>query len=271
VDHLIYGWVFFGIVIMLMFLVGARWSEPEPAPALPGSIANASGLWVSPAKWMFAVVSVLTVLAAPMAARWAINDSAHARATPVLAAPAQFSGGWTSATQLVVVWQPAFNNPSAHFQADYVRDDKSVGLYLGYYHRQNSESKLVGSENALVKSKDPQWVHVSGGSRSIEANGKPVAVRTAELRGAPLAGQASENRLVVWQIYWVNGTLTASDIKAKALTAVYSLLGRGDDSAVIIVYAPKGEGGQGEATLSEFMRDNLTPIQMLLEKANPTP
>jgi len=31
VDHLIYGWVFFGIVILLMFMVGARWSEPEPA------------------------------------------------------------------------------------------------------------------------------------------------------------------------------------------------------------------------------------------------
>jgi hypothetical protein len=29
VDHLIYGWVFFGIVIMIMFMIGARWSEPE--------------------------------------------------------------------------------------------------------------------------------------------------------------------------------------------------------------------------------------------------
>ena len=27
VDHLIYGWVFFGIVIMAMFAIGARWSE----------------------------------------------------------------------------------------------------------------------------------------------------------------------------------------------------------------------------------------------------
>ena len=27
VDHLVYGWVFFGIVIMLMFWIGARWAE----------------------------------------------------------------------------------------------------------------------------------------------------------------------------------------------------------------------------------------------------
>ena len=31
VDHLIYGWVFFGIVIMAMFAIGARWSENAPA------------------------------------------------------------------------------------------------------------------------------------------------------------------------------------------------------------------------------------------------
>ncbi len=30
VDHLIYGWVFFGIVIMTMFAIGAKWSENAP-------------------------------------------------------------------------------------------------------------------------------------------------------------------------------------------------------------------------------------------------
>ena len=32
VDHLIYGWLFFGLVIGVMFLIGARWVDP-PAPA----------------------------------------------------------------------------------------------------------------------------------------------------------------------------------------------------------------------------------------------
>ena len=31
VDHLIYGWVFFGVVIMAMLLIGARWADPEMA------------------------------------------------------------------------------------------------------------------------------------------------------------------------------------------------------------------------------------------------
>jgi exosortase len=35
-DHLIYGWVFFGIVIGLMFMIGARWTEPDLPAAIKG-------------------------------------------------------------------------------------------------------------------------------------------------------------------------------------------------------------------------------------------
>ena len=30
VDHLIYGWVFFGIVMLLLFWIGSYWRDPEP-------------------------------------------------------------------------------------------------------------------------------------------------------------------------------------------------------------------------------------------------
>ncbi|MDE2275123.1 MAG: exosortase A, partial [Burkholderiales bacterium] len=43
VDHLIYGWLFFGIVITIMFLIGSRWSEPEaPAPEAGGAATAAT-------------------------------------------------------------------------------------------------------------------------------------------------------------------------------------------------------------------------------------
>jgi EpsI family protein len=121
----------------------------------------------------------------------------------------------------------------------------------------------------LVKSKDPQWVQVSRGTRTLELDGKTLAIRTAELGGTPFAGQAKDDRLVVWQVYWVNGTLTASDALAKAYAAGFSLIGRGDDSAVILVYALKGEAGHGERAIEDFLRANLPDIRKLLEAANP--
>src|SRR5487761_2612618 len=31
IDHIIYGWLFFGLVMLVMFWIGARWQQPEPA------------------------------------------------------------------------------------------------------------------------------------------------------------------------------------------------------------------------------------------------
>jgi len=269
VDHLVYGWVFFGVVIMLMFMLGARWSEPTPEPATPATSPDRDSRSVSLAFTFATAIAFAVLLAMPVIARDAIHGSNHALARPQLTAPGNLGSGWTSTALQPANWQPAFQNPSVQIQAAYANAEQVVGLYLGYYNRQSDDSKLVSSENVLVKSKDPQWALVSRGNHTLELGDKPLLFRTAELSGTPLAGQAQESRLVVWQIYWVNGTLTANDALAKAYAAGYSLIGRGDDSAVILVYALKGEAGQGERAIEDFVRTNLPDIQRLLETANP--
>jgi EpsI family protein len=71
---------------------------------------------------------------------------------------------------------------------------------------------------------------------------------------------------LVWRIYWVNGKWTASDMLAKVYGALYRLMGRGDDGAAIIVYADKGQAGEGEATLVSFVQANASTIERLLEQ-----
>ena len=46
VDHLVYGWVFFGIVILAMFFIGARWAEP------PLAVAPRLSMWRQPSRLM---------------------------------------------------------------------------------------------------------------------------------------------------------------------------------------------------------------------------
>lgn len=272
VDHLIYGWVFFGAVILLMFWIGARWSEPEPDQTI--SVAtlspNHTHSPIAPARWFLASVAVVTVFALPNVARWAIQQSQAAKASPTLTAPAELAAGWSVLSEQPVRWQPAFHNPSVQIDRQYRHGEQAVNLYVGYYQNQNNDRKLVSSENVLVKSKDSQWAQVARGSHTLQlANGTTLNVRTAELRGSPLAVETGADRLTVWQLYWINGTLTSSDILAKAYTALYSLLGRGDNSAVIIVYAPKGESNQGELTLEAFMQSNTTAITTWLRATQP--
>lgn len=265
VDHLIYGWLFFGVVIMLMFIIGARWAEPEKVATVSGSRFPAQKQTVTVARLWTTTACFAALVALPHIDLWAIDRSAGADAVP-LTVPTALATNWLAVRPGVANFKPAFRNPSAEINNSYASQGRVVGLYLGYYQHQNYERKLVSSNNVLVVSKDPQWAQVASGSRLVTLGEKQVAVRTAELRGTALTAQANEGRLEVWQIYWINGTMTASDFLAKAYGAFYRLLGRGDDSAVIIVYTPKDQAGGAEAVLESFLSTNYATINELLLK-----
>lgn len=265
VDHVIYGWLFFGVVIMLMFIIGARWAEPQKVADVSDSVAPSQKQMVTAARLWITTACFAGLVASPHIALLVIDRDAGA--DPVsFTAPTALATGWQAVRPAVADFKPAFQNPYAEINNSYASQGRAVGLYLGYYYHQNYRHKLVSSDNVLVISKDPHWAAVSHGSRNVTFGGKQVAVRTAELRRAALTEQATEGRLVVWQIYWINGTVTASDYLAKAYGAFYRLLGRGDDSAVIIVYAPKDQAGGAEAVLESFLSTNYANISEILLK-----
>lgn len=264
VDHLIYGWVFFGMVIMLMFVIGARWAEPDKVLLPQASDAVASTATFNAAK-LWAMAAGFAVLAAlPLMANWAIDRSAGA-VTVHLSAPVALTPNWQAITPAAADFKPAFDNPSAEINTSYASQGQSVGLYLGYYNHQDYNRKLVSSSNVLVPSNDPKWSRVSSGTRSVTVNGQPVVVRTAELRQNALASAGDQNRLIAWQIYWINGRLTSNDYLAKVYSAFYRLTGRGDESAVLVLYTQKGDQtSNGDALLETFVSDNYAPINALL-------
>ena len=51
---------------------------------------------------------------------------------------------------------------------------------------------------------------------------------------------------------------------AKGYTALSRLMGRGDDSAVVIVYTRKERPGEAEAALGAFLRDAGPAIEAML-------
>lgn len=268
VDHLIYGWVFFGIVILLMFMVGARWSEPEP-PVVVRQASEPSSPETEPQSNAIQLIAISLIaallLAAPQAARWALAHSTNTNQVQ-LQAPPQLATGWNISPETPPPFTPAFQNPSATVNVSYANGADSVGVYLGYYRAQNYQHKLVSSDNVLVRSKDPQWALVASSSSQVSFAGHAVSVRQAELRGASLLAQSADDRLLTWQLYWVNGTLTASDVQAKAYGALYRLLGRGDDSAVIVLSTQRSADGEDQARLHAFVQANAQALIALLER-----
>ena len=265
VDHIIYGWVFFGLVIMVMFAMGARWAEPEHRVSVSDLPSATGSAGAAPARLWITTVGLAMVLALPVVSKWTITRHV-AQGAPVLAAPDALTADWRAASQGWPSFKPNFENPTAEINSLYRNGGQVVGLYLGYYRDQNYGRKLVSSDNVLVASNNPVWSRVADGARLANFGSRLATLRTAELLHVAPAASDHSDRLIAWQIYWVNGTLTASDYVAKAYSAGYRLAGQGDDSAVIIVYAEKPRSGSADAALDAFLASNYGAIDALLRR-----
>ena len=263
VDHLLYGWVFFGIVIGLMFVIGSRWSEApaeDAAPAAPAVSrvvpANARGIWAAGA-------AMALLLALPHLLLQRIV-AAEDQSVPTLTAPLIDGTISPAAAAAMPTWAPNFVNPAATLERRYSVQDRLVGLYVGYYRGQGPARKLISSINTLTTSGNSIWIQPESGTRAVVAGDRSVVVKTARLR-QPVS-VADTSTLVVWQIYWVNGRFEASDARAKAWGAWQRLTGHGDDGAVIVVYAQEGQRGDADALLEGFLRNHLAAIEAQLRK-----
>jgi exosortase A len=270
VDHLIYGWLFFGVVILLMFIIGTRWAEPEPRESAADINTVQQHQPVAPSRFAWVAVAAAVLVTLPIMGRWALINTTST-VPPQLTAPATLSPAWSAVTDQTPIFKPAFQNPSASINTTYVSGNQRVGLYVGYYRHQNYDRKLVSSDNVLVQSRDTLWAQVSSTTKTINFDSEQCKLGMAELRYLGLSAPTTNERLTVWKVYWMNGTLTASDIQAKVYGALYRLIGQGDDSAVVILYTPKGAGDEGQERLQSFVQANAASILSLLEKTKQTP
>jgi len=256
VDHLVYGWIFFGVVIGLLFWLGSFWRE-APAPAPPRH-AFVHG---SPASAALMVGAALATAA--LGAAWPLYlpyldrvDDAPIR----LAAPSA-AAGWSLDPQQEAKWRPHYRGAAASTLAVYRKDERSVAVYLGYYSNQRQGAELVSSQNLIAGAGDLPWTRMSESLRSEDlANGR------MELRQTRLA--SANARLLVWDWYRISGHDLANPYVAKALLARDKLLGRGDQSAAIVLAAPYDANAEVAAeTLRHFLRDMLPAIEAALASA----
>lgn len=275
VDHLIYGWVFFGFVIMVMLFIGARWADPVDQvnqavapmnPQAPAAVpVPTKALWQS-------VVAVALVVASPHLAGQALQWSVSAQ--PVQLASLEVQPPWQPLTQAPTDWRPSFQQVSAEQEAGFQRgDNPSIGLRLSYYRQQTYERKLVTSSNVLVTSDDKSWTRLSGGQHQTSLAGQPLRVASAVLRQQGRALTENSQRLLVWKFYWVNGVFTASDVKAKIHGALSLLGGNGDDGAIVLLYAPlnmqvpeKQALEQASTELSDFLETQGAALENALQR-----
>ena len=256
VDHLIYGWLFFGVVIGLLFWLGSFWREPA-APALHGHA------FLQGAPTTSAAMTAAAVAAAALASAWplCVPYLGRAESAPIrLAAPAGASG-WSLEPQAAMPWRPHYQGAAASTLAVYRKGDRSVAVYLGYYRNQRQGEELVGSQNLIAGGSDSPWTKIGE-----SLHGEELPIGRVELRQTRLRSAAG--RLLVWDWYRIAGHNLGNPFMAKALLARDKLLRRGDDCAAIVLAAPYEARPETAAdTLRVFTREMLPAIDDVLRVA----
>ena len=258
IDHFIYGWVFFGIVMVALFWAGSFWHEPEPAaprtPAADGGRASWRGA-VTAAAAALAVVAIWPAYAASL-------GSTEAPAAPARLAAPQGVAGWQLEQAAITDWRPHYGGADPSLFAVYRKGDRTVALYIGYYRHQRQGAELVNSQNVMVPQKHPGWENVGESHRAVPLDAGPLDLRQTLLRSR------SQQRLLIWDWMYLDGLRTTNAYLAKLLLAKNRLLGQPDDGVAIILAVPYVERREpAEAALRDFAGDMLPGIEGAIRAA----
>ena len=260
VDHVIYGWVFFGFVMMLLFWIGSQWREPDE-PAKPVSRRGETSTdRRPPAKIaLFAGLSAVTVAIWPSYAKH-LDDTTINTIPVALNVPAA-PEGWQASASGITNWEPHYLTAPITAKQAFAQGNKKVEVLIKYYRHQRQDAELINTDNQLVSTRDPNWGLITNGSTDIAASNGMLTIGESTLR-------STRGNLLVWSWYWVDGKYTSNGYLAKLYQAKAKLLGDADDAAAIFVYTPyDGKPDRAMATLGEFVRPAFRSLDLALSQA----
>ena len=261
IDHLIYGWVFFGLVMMLLFWIGSFWREDEILSAPPSQkfITSYQGIARPLSVFLLAAGGVLLVAAIwPTYAYWLGQ-----RAIPHMPAlEIQPPSSWQPAPPFTD-WVPHWIGADRQLRTSFVKSGQLVMLGMDYYATQRQNAELVNSQNYIVPQRDPSWAEVGQTVEKVEVNGHVFTVHQSLLKSF------DGHRLLAWQWNVIDGHANPSDISAKLSMAMDRLRLERDDGASIVVATPYEDQPVAAArVLANFVQDNATAIQRGLDQVS---
>ncbi len=249
-DHVVYGWVFFGLVMAAVLGIGWRWFDRAPDAAMfdPAELPV-------PRRGLLAL-PLATLLAVGVAGLWPAWSAAIAhRATPL---PAHIDlpqvAGWSRvALSRAAPWQPYYPGADHSLFGRYARaDGAAVDLAIAVFGSQGEGHKIGAFGTGVIREED-RWVRI--------ADTGPIAGGSTLRMTAP---GPVERVVATW--YVVGDRVTADERVVKIETMKAKLLGGPQRAVAIHVSAEVVPGRDARADIAALAAA-LGPIGVLGDTA----
>ena len=246
-DHIIYGWVFFGIVMFLVMAVGWRFFDRKiDEPWIPDVKVDARK---SGAVWFKAgaIVALGMAIIVSQSSLSAMGRVPMAKVVDLPVVP-----GWTRVDPLhAFAWQPRFDGADHRIWGQYQNaKGERIDIVIALYAWQDDGRKIVGfGQGAFDPESNWSWTT----STAPPPGGK------ADRIFAPNAARE------VASFYVVGGTETGSTSRVKLATLQTRLLGQDQAAVAVLVSGEETKTYQPRPAIDAFLKA-LGPIRPLADK-----
>ena len=249
-DHLLYGWGFFGVIMLAMMWLGGRIGvpAPHPKPFVAGDTA-----WRAPRSLRASgtAAAVLVVAALPVAlarATTGVEDAA-----PMVLMLPESLGNWARTTP-PSPWQPGLVPGDATVTATYVAEGRELNIAVVGYRAQRDGREAAARMNAPADGKS--WEEVARATTSVTINGDAVTVPQALMRSG------NRSRLAI--TWYVSATcVTASRLTAKLCAAKLRLGGQAAPGAFFALSTDITDTPDSAAQLLQIAAGRIDPFAVL--------
>jgi len=246
-DHLIYGWIFFGVVIFLLFWLGLFFREPINASEPCKNEVSVENKFLPKKENYFIFFMVIsTLMIAPISQAW-ISERNNDDSYKMLTMPSLTDKGWFVVND-ADVWQPYFIGATQEIRMAYSKHDRKVEVYLAFYKKQVQGKEMINAANRFYDKE--KFFRKNEGNKNFEFNnGLNLSVITTELG-------ARENSRIMYSWYLIGKTPTVNVLHAKLLEAKHILLNESKNSLVVAITTEVVKTNEDSShTLDEFVVD----------------
>jgi len=241
VDHIVYGWVFFGIVMFALFYFGSFWHDSDAGvaaastPDLAGDSNLADAATIYKHYWPALTISALCVFIWPFA-----SQSLSALQAAHIEVPERFSSPSLPDWQPVAApdwgWEPNFKGVVADAKV-YLSDGQTiVGMYFANFGDETQGGELVNSQNYLVPQKHPIWRMLHDDVIAMQW----AADKSGDIEEAVL--NSTHRSLLVERWYRIGNKNTANAYLAKWWQLLKRLSGDASAELLVVMYTETPDG-----------------------------